>query len=199
MTTDYVSFDDVLDELAIEGAAPDYATLLQWQKRYPKYRETLAAHFALWAIQSEPIDPLPEIDEEAIVRQGVEYAMGLLRKQGRLIEDDKVEKLGAFDQLVLTAITLLQGEGNSVSITKRLSEFLGREALLGSTLMSCVLPLCLLCTCPFSLLVDRHNPASFHVRHPVHLPARPSDLDGIGLYAASQSEGEDPFVLREVA
>ena len=35
MTTEYVSFEDVLDELAIEGATPDYATLLQWQKRYP--------------------------------------------------------------------------------------------------------------------------------------------------------------------
>jgi hypothetical protein len=59
--------------------------------------------------------------------------MGTLQRQGRIIADDSIESLESFDQLVLTAVYLLNGEGDAVRVTNRVSEMMGQEAMLGST------------------------------------------------------------------
>src|SRR5262249_49286514 len=47
-----------------------------------------------------------------------------------------VESLEPFDQLVLTAVYLLRGEGYSVNITEKISQMSGIQALLGATFLS---------------------------------------------------------------
>src|SRR5207302_1858934 len=127
-----MSFEDVLDELMMEERTPSYATLLRWQKRYPQYHEPLAEFFATWAIQTDHPKEA-EIDEERLVEKGVSYAMRILRQQGRVIPKGAVESLQPFDQLALTAIYLLHGEGYSVNITEKISEMSGKPVLLAST------------------------------------------------------------------
>ena len=62
--------------------------------------------------------------------------MEILRKQDRLLPDAPVRSLQPFDQLVLTAVYLLQGQGYAVNITGKVGEMSGTPALLGSILMS---------------------------------------------------------------
>ena len=133
-----LSFEDVLDALMLEEPTPSYAALLRWQERYPQYRDRLADFFATWGVQAalaEQPDPDP-IDEKRLVELGVKHAMEILRRQGRLIPRDAVESLRPFDQLVLTAIYLLHGEGYVVNITDKVSEMSGKEVLLASTFAS---------------------------------------------------------------
>src|SRR3974390_127899 len=96
---DHERFEDVLAEMRLEEPEPTYQALLRWQERYPEFREELADFFALWAIQREPIDDLPDIDEEEIAAHGLQYAMKLLEDQGRIIPDDHIEPVGQFDQM----------------------------------------------------------------------------------------------------
>jgi hypothetical protein len=133
---DHIEFEDVLHELMLEEAAPDYATLRKWQERYPEWHDSLAEYFAAWAIQSEPIDDEPEIDEEAIAQKIMARAMNMLREQGRLIPRDHVEPVQPFDQAVLAAIYVLRGEGDASDIADKITDMQGSEASLGATLMS---------------------------------------------------------------
>jgi PadR family transcriptional regulator PadR len=138
MMTEKLSFDDVLDDLMLEEETPSYEALVRWQERYPQYRKELANHFAIWAMQ-EARAQLPdrtEIDEKKLVQKGVDYAMEILRKQGRLLPDAPVRSLQPFDQLVLTAVYLLQGQGHAVNIAEKVGEMSETRALLGSILMS---------------------------------------------------------------
>jgi hypothetical protein len=126
-----MSFEDVLDELMLEEPKPTYEALVRWCGRYPEYRNELEQFFATWGVQSE-LPQQVEIDEERLVEKGVNHAMEILRRQGRLIPKDSIEPLQPFDQLVLTAVDLLQGEGNAARITNRVSEIARREVMLGS-------------------------------------------------------------------
>ena len=131
------SFEDVLDDLMLEEPTPSYAALLRWQERYPQYHDALAEFFATWAVQKEkPKEAEPEIDEEWLVQRGVSHSVEILRRQGRLVSPDSIESLERFDQLVLTAIYLLRGEGYSVNVTEKVSEMSGTRVLLGSTFVS---------------------------------------------------------------
>lgn len=132
---DHVTFQDILQELILEGAEPNYATLLKYQEKYPQWRDSLAEHFAIWAIQSEPIDDEPEIDEAEIVQEGVAYAMKLLREQGRIIPKEQVIEVSAFDQSVLAAAYVLPS-GDASDLADKITEISGREASLGATLMA---------------------------------------------------------------
>jgi hypothetical protein len=132
----YETFDDVLADLMMEESEPTYEALLRWQKRCPGYRERLADFFALWAIQREPIDDLPEIDEDSIVEQTVQYAMQLLEKQGRIVPDDHIEPVSDFDQMVLAAIHVLQGRADAVKLVNQVRDMSGRHVYLGSILTS---------------------------------------------------------------
>ena len=136
--TEKLSFDDVLDDLMLEEETPSYEALVRWQERYPQYRKELADFFATWAIQ-EAHAQLPDrtdIDEEKLVKRGVEYAMEILRKQGRLVPDAPVRSLQPFDQLVLTAVYLLRGQGYAVNITGKVGEMSETAPTLGSILMA---------------------------------------------------------------
>ena len=134
--TSELTFDDVLIELAFEGAEPRYENLLRWQARYPKFRVALEEYFAVWAIQSEELDDPPEMDTEAIVQEGVEFAMKLAREQGRLVENDRVEQVSDFDQMMLSAIYLLHGRGDAVAIRQKVSEMSEKRVSLGPVLMA---------------------------------------------------------------
>ena len=71
------------------------------------------------------------------VKKSVEYAMAILRRQGRIIEKSEAEApLEPFDQLVLTAIYLLHGDAYVVNITERVGRMLDKEVLLASTFAS---------------------------------------------------------------
>src|SRR5579862_5978129 len=133
-----LSFEDVLDDLMLEEETPSYEALVRWQERYPRYRKQLAEYFATWAIQ-EAHTAAPQqthIDEEKIVKKGVEYGMEILRKQGRLLPDGPPPALDASDQLVLAAIYMLHGQGNPASITARIGELSGTRGLLGNVFVS---------------------------------------------------------------
>jgi PadR family transcriptional regulator, regulatory protein PadR len=134
--TQYETWDDVLADLMMEETEPTYEALLRWQERCRDYRETLADFFALWAIQREPIDDLPEIDEDAIAEKAVQYAMQLLEEQGRIIPDDHIEPVGDFDQMVLAGIYVLQGRGDASTLLGKVSEMAGRPVYLGGVLRS---------------------------------------------------------------
>ena len=132
---DHITFDEILDQLMLEESTPSYEALLRWQERYPKFRDSLAEYFAIWAIQSEPIDDEPEIDEDPIVEKCVAYAMNILREQGRIIPKDHVGVVNAFDQSALAALYVMRG-GDAVDIAEKISEVSGSEAALGAVLMS---------------------------------------------------------------
>jgi hypothetical protein len=130
--TGQMSFQDVLDALMLEEREPSHEALLRWSQRYPQYRQALKEFFATWAIQNYRPDPEPDIDEESIVEEGVNRVMDTLRRQGRVISQQAVPALSEYDQLVLTAIYLLRGNGRPATITMKTSEMCGKQALLGS-------------------------------------------------------------------
>jgi hypothetical protein len=125
MTKD-LSFDEVLELLMMEESSPHYNVLLEWQNRYPRYEKELAQFFATWAIQEHHPGP-SVIDKERLVAEGKQQTMQMLRQQGRIAPDDQIEPLSPFDQLVLTAVFLLRGEGDTASITEQVSEMKGQE------------------------------------------------------------------------
>jgi hypothetical protein len=135
--TQNLSFEDVLDQLMIEEPKPTSEALARWQEKYPQYGQALAEFFETWAEQ-EALAGQPDdapVDEEKLVRRGVEYALNILEKQGRILPDT-VERLRDDDQLVLTAVYLLRGQGYPVNIMEKVGEMSGTQALLGSVLMS---------------------------------------------------------------
>jgi hypothetical protein len=131
-------FDDVLDLLMLEEPDPHYEVLLRWQERFPKYKEDLADFFATWAIQEHlaKVMPEPEIDKERLVRQGVEYAMDILRKQGRIIPADQFEPLTAFERDVLQTVydfNKLHIDACSVNVAEKVGEMSGQQPSTEST------------------------------------------------------------------
>jgi hypothetical protein len=135
--TQNLSFEDVLDQLMIEEPKPTPEALARWQARFPQYSQDLAEFFETWVEQEsyagEPDDA--PVDKDKLVKRGVEYALGILSKQGRILPDT-VEPLRDDDQLVLTAVYLLGGQGYPVNIMEKVGEMSGTRALLGSVLMS---------------------------------------------------------------
>jgi hypothetical protein len=131
MTKD-LSFDEVLELLMLEEPSPHYNVLLEWQKRYPRYEKELAQFFATWAIQEHHPGP-SVIDKERLVAEGKQQTMQMLRQQGRIVPDDQIESLSPFDQLVLTAVFLLRGEGDTASVTEKVSEMTGQEVTQDAT------------------------------------------------------------------
>ena len=130
------SFEDVLDMLMLEESEPTDEALARWSERYPEYREDLADFFATWASTENRTEPEPDTDEEWIVQQSASHAMEILRRQGRLAPKRPIPTLSAHDQFVLTAIYLLGGKGYPVTITMKVSEMMGKQALLGSVYVS---------------------------------------------------------------
>jgi len=129
---EYISFDDVLDDLILEESFPDHKALLKWKERYPKFGKELEEYFTTWMHQLNASED-DNFDEYPIVERGVRHALDILQQQGRIIPDEHVEWLESFDQLVLTAVYLLNGEGDAVGVTEKVSQMLGQEAMIEST------------------------------------------------------------------
>src|SRR5215471_704291 len=127
MTRD-LCFDEVLELLVMQESSPDYDVLEKWQALYPRYRKELAQYFATWAIQEDQTAP-SVLDKERLAAEGKKRVMEMLRKQGRIVPADKIEPLSQFDQLVLTAVYLLHGDGDTASITEKISEMIGQEVV----------------------------------------------------------------------
>jgi hypothetical protein len=135
MSNPNVNLEDVLNALMLEEPRPSYEALLRWSERYPQYRDELARFFATWGIQAAQSEEV-EIDEEKIVAEGVKHALEILRRQGRLVPKAEIESLASFDQLVLTAVFLLRGEGHSAKVTEKLNEISESRAYLASVFSS---------------------------------------------------------------
>jgi hypothetical protein len=131
-------FEDVLDLLMLEEPEPHYQVLLRWQERFPKYKKDLADFFATWAIQEHlaKVMPPPKIDEERLVREGVEHAMEILRRQGRIIPADQFEPLTGFEQQVLQAVydfNKLHIDACSANVADKVCEMSGQQPSTEST------------------------------------------------------------------
>ena len=135
---EHPSFEAIVHELMLEEPTPSYEALVRWQQPYPKYRDSLAEYFADWAMDLElpPPGPEAEINEDALVQKGADYAMDLLRREDGFIPKTSVEKLSPFNQIVLAAVFLLRGSGRAANITDKVSEMSGKEVLLASTFAS---------------------------------------------------------------
>jgi hypothetical protein len=130
--TQGLSFDDVLELLMMEESSPHYAVLRKWQERYPAYERELAEFFATWAIQEH--HPAPSvIDKNRLAAEGKRKTMEMLRQQGRIVPAEQIKPLSQFDQLVLTAVYLLHGDADTVSVTEKISEMTGQEVLQEAT------------------------------------------------------------------
>ena len=135
MTDSKFDFQNLIQDVMYEGDS-SVAALKRWQERYPQYRDRLAEFFSGWVVQKlyadlPDDDEVPEIDEERLVQEGVEFAMDILRSQGRLLPGTPAELPQPFDQLVLTAIYLLHGKADAVAIAQRVSEMSSREVFVG--------------------------------------------------------------------
>jgi hypothetical protein len=130
------SFEAILHELMLEEPEPSYEALVRWQKRYPKYRVALRDYFVDWASDRElpPPGPDAEIDEDALVQKGVDYAMDLLRREEGFIPKTSVEKLSPLSQLILAAVWVLRGSGGIAEITEKVREISGKKVVLGTTI-----------------------------------------------------------------
>src|ERR1044071_8115023 len=105
MSNPKLSLEDIVDNIMLAESKPTYAALLRWCERYPQYQDALADFFATWAVQSELAagEAPPAFGADRLVTKGVEYAMEIARRQGR-IRPKSMTALRPFDQLVLTAI-----------------------------------------------------------------------------------------------
>jgi hypothetical protein len=133
-----MSWQDVLDKLMLEEEAPTSQALARWQNRFPQYRNNLRSFFESWAARRAAAegpnhDP---IDEEKLSRRGFEFAMNMLRRQGRIVDPAPVADVKPFDQLVLTAVYLLRGRGDDMAVTDKVSAMQGEEADLGAVFES---------------------------------------------------------------
>jgi hypothetical protein len=126
-------YEDVVNEVMLAEDTPSHAALMRWSDRHPEYAEDLARFFATWAMQAvQPGEP--KIDEEQVVQRTVSRGLDILRRQGRLIEKAPVaEPLTPVDQVVLSAVYLLNGDADLVSVTKRVREMSEGRILPGST------------------------------------------------------------------
>src|SRR5437773_386067 len=138
MTSTNMSLEDVLDALMLEEPRPTYEALLRWSERYPRYRDDLARFFATWSAQALWAEQSKQIvvDEERLAARTGKYALEIARRQGRVVPAGPIASLGPFDQLVVTAIYLLHGEGYSVNIAGKVDEISGTRPLLGSVFVS---------------------------------------------------------------
>src|ERR1041385_3578258 len=133
--TENLSFEDILDDLMLDEDEPTPEALARWSERYPQYRKELARFFETWAAQAKQ-PQRTRADEDKLVAKGVSFAMTLLRQRGRVIPVKPAEPVGPFDELVLTAVYMLRGEGHGANITEKVGEISEKETMLGTVFMS---------------------------------------------------------------
>src|SRR5450755_708773 len=91
-----VLLNDVLDAYAISEPGPSYASLVEWIRRYPYYERDLIAFVADWELATWL--PTPEsihnVDEEALVLQGIGIVQGILQQQEFASQDEQLPLTG---------------------------------------------------------------------------------------------------------
>ncbi|HUQ70195.1 MAG TPA: hypothetical protein VM165_11760 [Planctomycetaceae bacterium] len=75
-----MTLEDILDEIVLQEAEPNYQALTRWCERYPEHQAALAEFFATWGIQEEQSD-VPAIDEDVVASRMVSHALNLLHSQ----------------------------------------------------------------------------------------------------------------------
>ncbi|HEY2381144.1 MAG TPA: hypothetical protein VGK48_08165 [Terriglobia bacterium] len=135
-----LSFESVSHLLLIEEREPTPEALARWQEMYPDHREALAEFFVVWAEDlASPVEEVPAIDEAAeaaAIQKLVDYALDVLRKQGRLIPKEYVAAIQPFDQVILEAVIELRGAGYHGNIARRAGEMTGKHVLMGTAYAS---------------------------------------------------------------
>ena len=74
------SLEEILDALMLEEERPDFQALTRWTERYPEHANDLARFFVVWARQESCSEEVI-VDEEALARRGVSYALNVLHRQ----------------------------------------------------------------------------------------------------------------------
>lgn len=77
MTTRNISFDELLEIIALEECDPTYDALCCWIERFPQHQSALSSFFATWAVQKEFADPA-NVDEDRIANRMVSRTLNQL-------------------------------------------------------------------------------------------------------------------------
>lgn len=92
MSDEQATLDDVLDAYVSNNPSPSKEALTDWIRRYPHYRRQLIDFTVNWArIEQLPsFSDINEVDEEALVQQGMTVVQKLLRqrREHKLADED---------------------------------------------------------------------------------------------------------------
>lgn len=101
-----------------------------WQDRYPEYRRDLADVYMTWVVQSIQAEyPGPgRYRRKQACRPDGELCDRHCQTPGRSGAKGAVGSVTPFDELVLTAVYLLRGQGDDMAIIDKLSAMQGQEA-----------------------------------------------------------------------
>jgi hypothetical protein len=137
MTNKKMSLENVLDAFMTEEPAPRYEALRRWQDRYPEYRRDLAEFYMTWVVQSIQAEYPDQavIDEDKLAARMVRYVMDIAKRWNAPAQK-AAGTMTPFDQLVLTAVYLLRGQGDDMAITDKVSAIEDEEADLGAVFES---------------------------------------------------------------
>jgi hypothetical protein len=130
MTNKKMSLENVLDAFMTEEPAPRYEALRRWQDRYPEYRRDLAEFYMGWLVQSIQAEYPDQavIDEDKLVARMVSYVMGTAKRQQTPAQKAAVGTMTPCDEIVLTVVYLLGGQGDDMAIADNVSALQGEEA-----------------------------------------------------------------------
>jgi len=120
------------EETGLRNTRPVAATLSAIQQE-------LAEFFATWSMQERLAEVLPEpvIDEEKAVNKGVEYAMRILRQQGRIVEKSRSGGAASTVRSARLDRDLSDSRhGKRCERQRKSGEMQGKEVLLASTFAS---------------------------------------------------------------
>ena len=80
--------DDIINEYASLPGGPSHAALLQWIKRYPKFKEELTEFTVAWALQDglPPAKDAEVVDTETLVLRGMSVVEDLLHQKENLAD-----------------------------------------------------------------------------------------------------------------
>jgi hypothetical protein len=138
MTNNKMSLENVLDAFMTEEPMPRYEALRRWQDQYPEYRRELADFYMTWLVQSVQA-AFPDqavIDENQLAARMVNYVMNIARRPDAPVQRAAIGTMTVFDEIVLTAVYLLRGQGDDMAITDNVTAMQGEEANLGAIFAS---------------------------------------------------------------
>jgi hypothetical protein len=134
VTNKRMPLEHVLDAFMTEEPTPRYEALRRWQDRYPEYRRDLADFYMTWLVQSVQAESPDQavIDEDKLADRMVNYVMNIVRRPDAPAQKAAIGTMTAFDEIVLTAVYLLHGQGEDMAITDKVTAMQGDETNLGA-------------------------------------------------------------------